>query len=131
MKRLFDENNDTWTSAASKLDREACNVLKPIFEKWIADGYAPREIAHVVQGAATELELQAVMEKQREAAIARHKSQLEEAEKGLTDNEKTLAREGRGKPGYVDAVKSYRNRTGKTLTESKEIVDAYIDTDPS
>ena len=42
MKTFYSHTN-SWTAEATTLDHEIMKGLKPIFEKWIAEGYNPRE----------------------------------------------------------------------------------------
>lgn len=45
-KRLFD--NDQWTEDGNKLEKELIEALKPIFDKYIQDGYSIRDMMSIV-----------------------------------------------------------------------------------
>lgn len=60
MKTLYDKNF-RWTPEASALDTRIHEALQPLFEEYVAKGYSPREISHVVHGASMQLELMAVL----------------------------------------------------------------------
>jgi len=56
----FYHKNHRYTVEAFQLDQEAAEALLPLFNKWLAAGATPREIAHVLAGTVHELELTAV-----------------------------------------------------------------------
>lgn len=60
MKTLYVENY-RYGKVTHELNREAHNALKPIFEAWVKDGYNPREIAHIINGAVMDFELESVL----------------------------------------------------------------------
>lgn len=55
MKSIYGKQ-ESYTKEASELDREIDKALRPIFDKWIADDYPVREIAHVAYGAVISIE---------------------------------------------------------------------------
>lgn len=56
MKSLYDENGK-YTEDAMKLDRETNEAIDDLFNKYVADGYSPREISHVMMATVSEIEL--------------------------------------------------------------------------
>lgn len=69
-KRLFgpvkmDHTNQPrtceWTKETSQLYAEVNAALKPIMEKWMVDGYSPREVSHVMVGTAMGLESELIV----------------------------------------------------------------------
>jgi hypothetical protein len=61
MIHLFDDD-DRYTEAASIIDRQAYDALRPIFEFWVKEGYSRRDIYTVMNGAANELMLWSVLD---------------------------------------------------------------------
>ena len=61
VKALYGED-DRYTAEANALDIQVHDALKPVFDRWAALGYSIRQISHVVQGAAYELELMAMLD---------------------------------------------------------------------
>ncbi len=61
MRSLYDENG-RYTDAASHLEASAENGLRVIFDKYVRDGFSPREISHVLQAGVTMLELMAIID---------------------------------------------------------------------
>ncbi len=47
MKSLYDENAK-YTPDALALDRAAARLMKPLMEDYVARGYSPREVAHLI-----------------------------------------------------------------------------------
>lgn len=66
MKSLYDENAK-YTSDALALDRESARLIKPLMEEYVAKGYSPREVAHLINDSisleGTEMVLTADMER--------------------------------------------------------------------
>ncbi len=54
MKSLYEENFN-YSSEALKLDIEFINLVVPLFEHWIEQGYSPREIESIMHGALYEI----------------------------------------------------------------------------
>jgi hypothetical protein len=65
MKSFFDDKF-IHTDAARNCDREARLAMDPIFAKWMAEGYSPREIAHIIASCAWESECWAVIDGRKE-----------------------------------------------------------------
>jgi hypothetical protein len=57
MKHLFRDSDCRYSDDALAIDGELNAVLRPIFKKWIAKGYSPREISHIVFMASFDQEL--------------------------------------------------------------------------
>lgn len=55
MKSFFGKH-ESYTKEGLELDREIDAALKPIFDKWTAEGYTVREIAHMAHGTVISLE---------------------------------------------------------------------------
>lgn len=49
MKSLFDDNAK-WTPEGNQLSNEVSHLLTPLFKKWMANGFSPRDIAHIISG---------------------------------------------------------------------------------
>jgi hypothetical protein len=60
MKSLYLENY-RYSPEAELLDRRAGEVLRPIFDAWVESGFNPREISHIIQSHALELECEAIL----------------------------------------------------------------------
>jgi hypothetical protein len=60
---LYHEETWRYTDEAISLSNRASILLRPLIEEFIEKGYSPREIAHVIEGAVVELELDAVLDK--------------------------------------------------------------------
>jgi hypothetical protein len=60
MKSLYDHNH-RYTPEADALSNETHLALQGIFDRYIAQGYSPREISHIMQADVWELELSAVL----------------------------------------------------------------------
>jgi hypothetical protein len=60
-KSFFNEHNG-FTIVAQRCDSEIQAALRPIFARWVADGYSPRELAHLITGRALEEEGWAITE---------------------------------------------------------------------
>ncbi len=65
---------ESYTEAASGLDREVHHALKPIFDKYIAEGFLIREISHIAHSAIVALECEKVV---RRSFNLRKKEQAE------------------------------------------------------
>lgn len=52
-----------YTKDAAEIDSYVNAALRVIFEEFVARGFSPRDIAHVMQAAVTDLELSAVLDK--------------------------------------------------------------------
>ena len=70
-KSFFSEKYHGWTEEANKIDHEIVTALQPIFDKYAAEGYSPREIGHMVSHAGMYLEMKNI-------AYARIKASKEE-----------------------------------------------------
>ena len=60
MKSLYNEDH-RYTKAGEALDRATFQAVNSLFMKWAEDGYSPREIAHIMQGAINEMELSTII----------------------------------------------------------------------
>lgn len=61
MKSIYSED-DRYTPECNQLDIEVHDALKPVFDRWVALGYSIRQVSHLIQGAAYELELMAMLD---------------------------------------------------------------------
>ena len=57
---LYDKTN-RYTEDALVLATQAEDVLDKVFLKWVAAGYSPREISHVIHGVVTDMELEEIL----------------------------------------------------------------------
>ena len=63
MKSLYNEDHRyTYTKPAEALDMATFQAINPLFMKWAEDGYSPREIAHIMQAAINEMELNTIID---------------------------------------------------------------------
>lgn len=60
MKSLYDENH-RMTAAAASLDASTHTKLEALFAEFVALGFSPREIAHVMHGTVSIIELETVL----------------------------------------------------------------------
>ena len=60
MKSLYNKDF-RYTKEAQILDREAHNAIEYMFDRWLAKGYSPREVSHIIKEAVTDFELEAVL----------------------------------------------------------------------
>lgn len=60
IKSLYDDKA-RYTSQASDLDAETYHALLSIFNKWIKEGYSPREISHLMQATVIDVECSTVL----------------------------------------------------------------------
>jgi hypothetical protein len=58
---LFDKNYH-YTRRAIELDKEASELLEPLFEKFTGHGESPRDISHILQERIKFLEQEAILE---------------------------------------------------------------------
>lgn len=65
-KSFFNPEHDAWTAEASDCGDEVRAIMRPIFEKWIALGYSPREIAYIATTSTFSLESEIVLKKAME-----------------------------------------------------------------
>jgi len=61
VKSLYDKNL-RYTPEAFKIDEEAYPTVKAIFDRWIEQGYSPREISHILQACVVDYELYSVLD---------------------------------------------------------------------
>lgn len=61
-KSFYDPANHRYTSEARICDDEIFKALRPLMDKYLALGYGPREIAHLMINAVGSLESNAVLE---------------------------------------------------------------------
>jgi hypothetical protein len=59
-KSLYTDNH-RYTVQATELDDLGTGALKGIFNEFVERGYSPREIAHILHGSVTELEMTTVL----------------------------------------------------------------------
>jgi hypothetical protein len=57
----FKENDERWTETAIKISNEFDAAIRPIFEKYYAQGFKARELSHLLMGVAWENELMTVL----------------------------------------------------------------------
>lgn len=57
MKTLFSGAGFTMNDDARSLDRELFEATRPIFDKYVAMGYSPREVSHILYGVAFDHEV--------------------------------------------------------------------------
>lgn len=62
-KKLYDGETWRWTDEARSLAHEIHQAIQPIFDRYVSEGYSPREIAHVIGATANEQELSTVINK--------------------------------------------------------------------
>ena len=60
MRELFTEKN-RYSEDAARLDYEALQVLKPLFQVYKELGFNPRDISHVIHLSITDLELEFIL----------------------------------------------------------------------
>lgn len=60
--KMFDNNGLGWTKQATELTDETLATIRPIFDKWCALGYSVRDIAHIINWAVNDAEIDYVME---------------------------------------------------------------------
>lgn len=63
-KSLYDQEH--YTAEASALDEEASRLLRPLMERYHADGYSIREIASVLYKVVFDLECETVIHHNKE-----------------------------------------------------------------
>jgi hypothetical protein len=51
MKKLFHPKWHSYNEKASELDEEVRKVMEPIIDKWLNDGYSPRDIESIIHSA--------------------------------------------------------------------------------
>lgn len=61
MKSLYTDKL-CYTADGSAVEDEAHAALRPLMQKWVAAGYSPREVSHVLISAATILECESVLD---------------------------------------------------------------------
>lgn len=64
MKSLFDITNHRYSQIAMELEGEADRALKPIFDKYVKMSFSPREISHIMNLSASNLECEAILTKE-------------------------------------------------------------------
>jgi len=60
-KNLFTEKGERWTDDANRISNEFTDAVRPIFEKYYAQGYRVRDISHILMGVAFEEEVLTVL----------------------------------------------------------------------
>lgn len=115
MKSFFDEEF-RHTHQATVLGIEASNHLRPIFVRYMEQGYSPREISFLLQSEVGLIESDLVLERSAQKIRARRENLPD-----LNDEEKALAQTDR-----LEAVRLYRSRTNAFLKNALDKVDAYI-----
>jgi hypothetical protein len=65
MKTLFDKNN-RFSPDCENLDYQIEIALRPIFDQFVNMGYSPREISHVVNLTAMNLEMEEILTQRRD-----------------------------------------------------------------
>jgi hypothetical protein len=48
MKSLFNDSFETYTKDALQIAKETQDVIRPIFEKWVSEGYKHRELEYIM-----------------------------------------------------------------------------------
>jgi hypothetical protein len=71
-KRLFDENSK-YNQDANRLDRMMANVVRPLVKQFMEEGFCPRDIEYVLDGAVSMEVLSAIMNND----VARYKARKE------------------------------------------------------
>lgn len=64
MKSVYDEN-DRYGVDANRLDQATHQLLKPLFEEWVKNGFSVRQISHVMQGSVIDLELTHMLDQEQ------------------------------------------------------------------
>lgn len=62
MNSLYREDDYRYTPDGAALDSEATKALESVFAKYLALGYSPREISHIIKHVVTDFELEAVLD---------------------------------------------------------------------
>jgi hypothetical protein len=62
MKPLFSPTDLRFTNDGAKLYNELNAVVLPLFQRWVLQGFSPREMSHLMQQCIMENELEAVLE---------------------------------------------------------------------
>jgi len=65
MKSLFDEKEYYYSPKANELERRTVEFAEQEFGELMAEGYSPREISHILQGAIQLTELISIMDARR------------------------------------------------------------------
>ena len=61
MKNLYDKDA-RYTLQAELVEGEAYPTIRAIFDRWVKEGYSPRDISHILHGCVTECELMTVLD---------------------------------------------------------------------
>jgi hypothetical protein len=66
MKSLYIQDEDPinkyrYNADGQALDAETHKAISAVFEKFVEDGFSPREISHIMQGTIMERELEAII----------------------------------------------------------------------
>ncbi|RKX63746.1 MAG: hypothetical protein DRP42_07280 [Tenericutes bacterium] len=60
MKQLYGKKGE-YTQEARDLHKEADDLIRPLFDKCVADGYSPRDVSHLIKAAIGDIELETVL----------------------------------------------------------------------
>jgi hypothetical protein len=56
-KKLYSEEDETYLNIGHELADEAANVIQPIFDKYVKDGYSIRQVSQILTTVVWECEL--------------------------------------------------------------------------
>jgi hypothetical protein len=61
MKNIF-RDDERYSDVANTLDEETHALLKPLFQRYVSEGYSPRQISHLMHLTVLDLETTSVLE---------------------------------------------------------------------
>jgi folate-dependent phosphoribosylglycinamide formyltransferase PurN len=72
-KKFFDNDTHAWSDDARQLASEAGRLLRPLYERYMKEGYSPREIDYIINSESNCISLGEVVHKGMEVSKQRKK----------------------------------------------------------
>jgi len=73
MKSLYHEEYHTYLPRANELDIEVTEILRPVFEKYMEEGYSPREVSQIMGTSIAMIECEYLLDRNNKIAKAKRK----------------------------------------------------------